>query len=122
MAQAGRLPRKEPPQQVGEIVEQPRLELVDAYTAGRVWGVHAGDATPDAALPNRRADVVRDVRDVDAVTRARAPFLLMDFQGFVALPDRPAYSCRSNARNEGSRRLARRLARIPGRLRPTGGD
>ena len=64
-----RLARYETEQELGEVLEEALLELVDADAAGRVRGVDAGDAVLDAALLNRPGDVVRDVADVEPARR-----------------------------------------------------
>src|SRR5205085_4840371 len=53
-----RLARDEPPQQLGEVLQEARLELVHAHAARGVGGVDAGDPVDDAAFANNFGNVL----------------------------------------------------------------
>jgi hypothetical protein len=63
-------------QELCEVLEESRLELVDAHGAGRVRRVDAGDPVLDTALPDRVGDVLGDVGDVQSAGSAKVPLAL----------------------------------------------
>src|SRR5437588_24452 len=75
------LDRYEPSQQLREVLEEARLELVHAHAARGVRGVHARDAFLDATLPDRLRDLVGDVADAEAPGRPQLRLALEDLHG-----------------------------------------
>src|SRR5437764_1192761 len=63
------LARHEPAQELGEVLEEARLELVDAHAARRVRRVDAGDPVADPALADGLLDFLCDVGDGQAAGR-----------------------------------------------------
>src|SRR6185436_14103009 len=60
------LARNEPSQELGEVLDEAGLELVDPDAAGRVRRVDAGDSFRDATLLHRLVDLFRDVPNREA--------------------------------------------------------
>ena len=78
--------RDQPPEQLGEVLEHPGLDLVHPHAAGGVGRVDAADAVDHAGLGDDGAHLFGDVRDVKAATRPEMAFLLEDLHGAGSLP------------------------------------
>lgn len=74
--QRRRVARDQPEQECREVLEQTRLELVDAHAARRMSGVDAGDAGLDPRLTHRGVDFRGDVPRGEARKATRVAFLL----------------------------------------------
>src|SRR5207253_9539465 len=83
-----RLARHEPPQQLGEVLQEAGLELVDAHAAGRVRRVDAGDPVLDSALADGVADLVGDVGDRETACRPELTLVLEDLHLWLTPPGR----------------------------------
>src|SRR5947208_11714778 len=84
------LGRDEPLQERSEVLEEARLELVDANAARRVRRVDAGDPVDDPAAFDGRDDVVGDVPDREPTGRPELLLLLEDLHARIM-----AFSTRS---------------------------
>src|SRR5439155_25478936 len=96
------LARDEALQQLCEVFEEARLELVHTHAARRVRGVDAGDSFRDAALADRVGDLVGDVADAQPAARAYLRLALEHLHGSLILLGRAASN---RAYSEGSGQL-----------------
>src|SRR6266487_4103405 len=65
---------------VGEVLQEPALELVDAHATGRVRRVDAGDPVDDAALADDLDHFLGDVADRQSAAGSKLRLLLEDLQ------------------------------------------
>src|SRR6266576_1940523 len=76
------LARDKPAEELGKVLDEPGLELVDANAARRVRRVDARDPLGDAALLDRLVDLVRDVPDGQPTCGSELGLALVDLHGF----------------------------------------